>query len=165
MRGSQATCGDGGRVSQFSTLCTFRDGKLKLLDKSGFERGVAEFVDGEEIEATFQSVGEHHTRQQEKGFHAMITPWAREEGHAIEDLKRDLLAEIFGLREHVDVVSGDVVMVLCEPHTSKLSKKQYNELIERTLDIAAACGHVLVAPSEYRQRRATSGSLAHEATR
>ena len=147
-------------MSQFSTLCTFRDGKLKLLDKSGFERGVAEFMDGEEIEATFSSVGEAKTRQQEKGFHAMIAPWAREEGHAIEDLKRDLLAEIFGLREHVDVVSGDVVKVLCEPRTSKLTKKQYNELIERTLDIAADCGHVLVAPSEYRQRRANQRSVA-----
>lgn len=145
---------------QFSTLCTFRDGKMKLLDRADFDRGVSQFMDGEEVEMTLESVGERKTRQQEKGFHAMIAPWAREEGHAIEDLKRDLLAEIFGLREHTDVVSGDVVMVLCEPHTSKLSKKQYNELIERTLDIAAGCGHVLVAPSEYRLRKTEKRSDA-----
>ena len=52
------------------------------------------------------------------------------------------------------MLSGDVVMVLREPHTSTLNKKNYNELIERTLEIAATCGHVLEAPSEYRERKA-----------
>jgi hypothetical protein len=92
-------------------------------------------------------------RKQEAGFHAMIAPWAKAEGHAIEDLKRDLLAEIFGLREHTDVLTGVVVMVLREPHTSKLSKKKYSELIERTLEIGARCGHVLIAPNEWRESK------------
>jgi hypothetical protein len=147
-------------MTQFSTLVTVRAGKLKLLDREGFNRGLSEFMDGEEIELTLQPVDARKTRQQEKGFHAMIQPWAREEGHAIEDLKRDLMAEIFGVREHTDVVSGVTVMVLCEPRTSQLNKKQYNELIERTLDIAASCGHLLVAPSEYRERHAKKRSAA-----
>ncbi len=135
-------------------LCTVRDGRLKLYDLDGFNRALAQYGDGEDLELSIGQPDAHHTRKQEAGFHAMITPWAKDEGHDIADLKRDLLAEIFGTREHVDILTGDVVLVLCEPHTSKLSKKKYNELIERTLDIAARCGYVLVAPSEYKERKA-----------
>lgn len=143
-------------MGDFSTLWVKQGGKLVPLDRDGMHRYIATLGDGEEGELTLgpTSAEAHHTRQQEKGFHAMIAPWAKEEGHAIEDLKRDLLAEIFGLREHTDVLTGVVVMLLVEPHTSKLSKTKYNELIERTLEIAARCGHVLIAPSEYRERRA-----------
>lgn len=97
--------------------------------------------------------GELKTRLQEMGFHAMITPWAKADGHAIEDLKRDLLREIFGEREHVNALTGEVTMVLREPHTSKLSRAKYSELIERTADIAAGCGHILELPHEYRERK------------
>lgn len=138
----------------FSALCTVRNGKLKLYDSVGFDAALRQFGEGEELELSIAQPEASKTRLQEKGFHAMITPWARKEGHAIEDLKRDLLAEIFGLREHVDIITGEVVKVLCESHTSTLSKRKYNELIERTLDIAAACGVVLVAPSEYKERKA-----------
>ncbi|MGE3278041.1 MAG: hypothetical protein AB7O67_23260 [Vicinamibacterales bacterium] len=97
------------------------------------------------------SLDEAKTRDQEKGFHAMIAPWARAEGHRIEDLKRDLLGEIFGYREHVNRFTGEVTMVLREPHTSRLSKRQYSELIERSIEIAAGCNVVLIAPDEYRE--------------
>lgn len=140
-------------MNEFSCLCTVSGGKLKLFNRELFEDAMQHFCDGEELELTLGPVDARHTRQQEKGFHAMIAPWAKEEGHAIEDLKRDLLAEIFGLREHTDVLTGDVVLVLREPHTSKLSKKKYNELIERTLEIGARCGYVLIAPSEWRERQ------------
>ena len=86
-------------MKQFSVLCTVRGGKLKLFDRDGFDRALATFMDGQELELTIGEAEQRKTRLQEKGFHAMITPWAKAEGHAIEDLKRDLLAEIFGLRE------------------------------------------------------------------
>jgi len=134
-------------------LCTRTGNKPKIYDREGFERAIAQFGDGEDFQLTVGAIEESRTRLQEKGFHAMITPWARSEGHALEDLKRDLLAEIFGLREHTDALGGVVVQLLVEPHTSKLSKKKYNELIERTLEIAARCGYELEAPSEYRERK------------
>lgn len=93
------------------------------------------------------------TRLQECGLHVMITPWAREGGHRIEDLKRDILREVFGEIEHLNPITGEVTMVLREPHTSKLSRAKYSELIERTLDIAAGCGFILEAPSEWRERK------------
>lgn len=97
--------------------------------------------------------GELKTRLQEQGFHAMIAPWAKDAGLDITDLKRDLLREIFGEREHVNPITGEVLMVLREPHTSKLSRAKYSELIERTADIAAGCGHILILPHEYREAK------------
>lgn len=140
----------------YETLGEIKGGKfVGLKDREYFEAAMRNFPDGI-VGVRFEVLGEeHHTRKQEKGFHAMISPWAKEDGHAIEDLKHDLLAEIFGKREHVDSLTGEVVMVLREPHTSKLNKKKYNELIERTLDIAARMGHVLEAPSEYLERKAS----------
>lgn len=93
------------------------------------------------------------SRLQEKGFHAMLAPWVKE-GHRIDDLKDDLLAEIFGHMEHVNPITGEVRMVLREPHTSTLSRAKYSELIERTLEIAGECGVILEAPEEYRRRKA-----------
>ena len=100
------------------------------------------------------------TRLQECGFHAMISPWAKAEGHQIDDLKRDLLRAIFGEREHVNPITGEVELVLREPHTSTLTRGQYSELIERTLEIAAECGHLLEAPHEYRERKAREARKA-----
>jgi hypothetical protein len=97
--------------------------------------------------------GHAKTRLQEAGFHAMITPWAREEGHRIDDLKRDLLRAIFGEQEHTNPITGEISLVLREPYTSKLNRAQYCELIERTLNIAAECGVVLIAPNEYREMK------------
>lgn len=108
---------------------------------------------GEPIEVLIAPVGLMKSRKQEAGFHAMIAPWARDEGHRIEDLKRDLLRHVFGEVEHVNPITGEVEKVLSEPHTSKLSRAKYSELIERTLEIAAECGVILEAPSEYRERK------------
>lgn len=109
---------------------------------------------GQCVDVVIASPGALKTRLQESGFHAMITPWAKEEGHRIDDLKRDLLREIFGEQEHTSPITGEVSMVLREPHTSKLNRAKYSELIERTLEIAAGCGHMLEAPNEYRERKA-----------
>lgn len=126
-------------------------GELHAVAAIAFRQAMKEFPRGSvKIRVqTIEAAEAEKTRAQEKGFHAMIAPWAKAEGLNVDDLKRDLLREIFGQREHVDRISGEVTMVLREPHTSKLPKKKYSELIERTLVIGAECGHVLVAPDEY----------------
>lgn len=108
---------------------------------------------GQCVDVIIAPQGDLKTRLQECGFHAMIAPWAREDGHRIDDLKRDLLREIFGEMEHVNPITGEVSLVLREPHTSKLNRTKYSELIERTLDIAAGCGFILKAPDEYRKAK------------
>lgn len=95
------------------------------------------------------------TRQQERGFHAMITPHCREKGWDIEDAKDYFLGKVFGVT--TSKIDGREILV--EPHTSKLSKAQYSELIERTLDIAATdFDFWLEAPSEWTARKDKTGS-------
>lgn len=106
---------------------------------------------GQCVDVIIAPHGHAKTRLQEAGFHAMIAPWARQEGHRIDDLKRDLLRAIFGEQEHTNPITGEITMVLREPHTSNLNRAKYCELIERTLDIGAECGVVLIAPDEYRR--------------
>jgi len=103
---------------------------------------------GQCVDVIVAPQGAMKTRLQEAGFHAMLAPWAKE-GHRIDDLKRDILREVFGEREHTNPITGEITMVLREPHTSPLSRTKYSELIERTLEIAAECGVILVAPNEY----------------
>src|SRR5580765_3312573 len=71
---------------------------------------------GQPVDVTIAPQGALKTRLQESGFHAMITPWAREEGHRIDDLKRDLLRAVFGEQEHTNPITGEVTLVLREPH-------------------------------------------------
>ena len=108
---------------------------------------------GKCVDVIIAEQGALKTRLQECGFHAMIAPWAHDEGHNVDDLKDDLLREIFGEREHVNPITGKVTVGLREPHTSTLSRAKYSELIERTVDIAAGCGQILIAPNEYTERK------------
>lgn len=108
---------------------------------------------GKCVDVIITEQGDLKSRLQEKGFHAMISPWARDAGMKVDALKRDLLGEIFGWEEHDNMVTGEVRMELREPHTSKLSRTKYSELIERSADIAAECGFILELPHEYRERK------------
>jgi hypothetical protein len=115
---------------------------------------------GQPVDVIIAPIGARKTRLQQAGFHAMVTPWAREEGHRIDDLKRDLLRHVFGEIDHTNPITGEITKVLVEPHTSSLSRAKYSELIERTLEIAAECGVYLEAPSEYRERKERERKIA-----
>ena len=129
------------------------EGKMTLDFPAQFRAYCKAKLAGQCVDVIIAPQGHAKTRLQEQGFHAMITPWARDEGHRPDDLKRDLLRHVFGEQEHTNPITGEVSMVLREPHTSKLSRAKYAELIERTLEIAAECGVVLIAPQEFRERR------------
>lgn len=139
-------------VVEVSVAATVKDAAGNLELKAPLREAIARaFGAGEDVTITVRSGEEPKTRRQEKGFHAMIQPWAKSEGHRIDDLKLDLLGEIFGWSEAKSPLSGRLVPV--EMHTSTLSKKKYSELIERTLGIAAGCGVTLKAPDEWRRER------------
>jgi len=138
------------------------DGRVHLDNPTQFRNYCKARLKGQAIDLIIAPMGLEKTRNQQAGFHAMITPWAREEGHRIDDLKRDLLRAVFGEMEHVNPITGEMTMVLVEPHTSKLSRGKYSTLIERTLQIAAECGYVLEAPSEYRERKEQERRMAQK---
>lgn len=128
------------------------DGKIRMEFPKQFYAWVKRrFPAGSAVRVTVEDVAVAKTRAQERGFHAMLKPWTSE-GHRLDDLKQFLLRDVFGAREAVNPITGEVVEVLAEPHTSTLTKEQYSELIERTLVVAAECGVLLQAPDEYRRQ-------------
>lgn len=108
---------------------------------------------GVALEIIITQAGQQKSRLQEKGFHAMVSPWAKARGWRIDDLKHFLLKRIFGTHDFVDPTTGEVFQVLAEPHTSKLTRRQYSELIEGAMEIAAEDDVYLVAPDEYRKAK------------
>ena len=128
-----------------------RDGLLVLNERHLLRDAFRSWPNGP-VEVEIRPRRSRRSLAQSAGFHAMLTPWARDEGHNIDDLKRDLLREVFGTVERPNAVTGAVELDLAEPHTSGLDVAQFSQLIERTLEIAARCGYVLIAPSEWRER-------------
>jgi hypothetical protein len=120
---------------------------------------------GAEVEMQITLAGQNKTRRQEKGFHAMITPWALERGWNIDDLKQFLLKRIFGTHEFVDPSTGEIYALLAEPRTSQLSRRQYCLLIERSLEIAAEDDFYLTAPDEYRKAKEAAQRQAEREAR
>jgi hypothetical protein len=129
-----------------------QDGKL-ILDHQAAFRAYVRRLAGEEVAIELHKRRARRSDRQNRAFHACITPWALSEGHNIEDLKDDILREVFGLREKVNAITGEVTHVLAEPHTSKLDTAKFAHLMERTVEIAAGCGVILELPDEYNARK------------
>lgn len=127
-------------------------GKLSLDFPTPFKKWIAKLAGttGAEVVLFVADKAWLKTRQQEKGYHAMIQPLCAAKGWPIADLKRYFLAATFGVTK--SLIDGKEILV--EPHTSDLSKQQYSELIERTLEIAAEDFDTwLEAPSEWKARK------------
>lgn len=126
-------------------------GKLSLDFKTPFTAWISKLAGetGAEVGIFVFDKAWFKTRQQEKGFHAMIQPLSQATGWSMAALKQYFLGEVFGW----DEIKGKRVLV--EPSTSALNKRQYSELIERSMDIAVTDfdGFILEAPSEYRERK------------
>jgi len=91
--------------------------------------------------------------RQNRAFHALLTPWARARGWTLDDLKAVMLGIAFGHVERVMPVTGEVVKVLAEPHTSHLDAGQFCFLIEEVLRVAAEDDFWLESPEEYRKAK------------
>lgn len=125
---------------------TVNDGHLPLLVRRQLASLLSRVQDGTEIVIELFERPVRRSMAQNDALHSMIRPWAREEGHDVDELKRDLLGTVFGW---VDSPLGEG-RTPREPHTSSLTQEQFSELMERTVQIAAECGVVLQLPDEYR---------------
>jgi hypothetical protein len=124
-------------------------GHLNPLVRRQLTGLLAKVKDGTDIVLELFEVPTRRTAAQNDGFHAMITPWARDEGHNVDELKRDLLGVIFGW---VGSPLGDTRVPL-KPSTSGLTVTEFSELITRSADIAASHGYILQLPSEYKEAK------------
>ena len=111
---------------------------------------------GEVLVAQFYPHRAKRSDKQSRGFHAMVKPWLHAErrgGWSIEALKLWVLGEVFGYLEMTHPLTGEVLRFPAELHTSKLTMGQFCELIDRTLELAAEEGVILVAPDQYREAK------------
>ena len=109
---------------------------------------------GQAIVAQFYEHRAKRSDRQNRAAHALIVQWIAQSealrGQSIEDVKQWLLSRAFGWHEIVDGTTGEVIKVLAEPHTSKLTVGQFCEFIELILNLAAEDGVVLTPPDQYR---------------
>ena len=105
--------------------------------------------DGTSIVLELFQVPRQRTAAQSDAYHAMIRPWAADEGHVLDELKRDLLGEVFGWEESPLGKTN----VPRKPSTVGLTVEEFSELMDRTIVIAAECGYLLQLPSEYNASR------------
>lgn len=136
-------------------------GRAHLVDETTYRRWFAEtYGEGEAVEIVVRPEAKTRSLRQNAAFHAAITPWADDLGEDIEDLKDELLGIVFGYREEVSHLTGEIRKVLVEPHTSKLDSEKFSHLMERTMEIAARMGFQIESPAEYNQRRYGTGKVA-----
>lgn len=124
---------------------------------------------GAEIVAQFYAYRAKRTSPQNRAAHALIAEWIAQaeqlRGQTVPDVKQWLLSRVFGWHEIVDTETGEVIRVLAEPHTSKLSVGQFCEFIEAILELAAGTGVLLMAPDEYRRAKEAAAKQAARAAR
>jgi hypothetical protein len=128
----------------------FPDGRSTLDTPSFWKAFVKELAgaDGNEITITACRRRSKRSLKQNKFFHAAIAPLAEHLGYTTEELKLDLLGTCFGWKE---MKSGSKVPERL--HTSDLNTKDFAQLMDHTMQIAAENGIVILDPSEYGQSK------------
>jgi hypothetical protein len=100
---------------------------------------------------------EKRTDRQNKALWALLSEWckAADQGWRPDDLKDVMLARVFGTVERVMPLTGEIVRVPAEPHSSRLGVGKFCELIEAILETAATSepSVYLLAPDEYRKAK------------
>lgn len=89
-------------ASEFSCLCTTRDGKLKLYDREGFDAGLREFGNGVELELLVREANRSRIRSQKANKYLWGVVYALmsvHTGHSPEDI-HDAMCERFLPSEH-----------------------------------------------------------------
>ena len=130
------------------------DGTLHLdLPRKAVQALCAARFKGQRVDVEIRQRKSQRSARQNAAFHAAITPWARELGYHVEELKDELLGLVWGYEERVSKLTGEVQRVLVKPHTSKLTTAEFSELMEYAVMQAAQTGYVMLLPDEFRARQ------------
>jgi hypothetical protein len=122
------------------------------------------YANGERaITGQFYPMRSRRSDRQNRALHALLSPWARERGWTVDDLKDTMLGLAFGHVERVRPITGEVVKVLAEPHTSHLDVTKFCHLIEEVLRVAAEDDYWLDSPEEYRKAKEQAEKKAAQA--
>lgn len=119
---------------------------------------VAKRFPGVVVEVEIREFQTKRTARQNRALWALLNAWAREGGHSPDDLKDDVMGEVFGWNETPSPITHRVTPK--RPSTSSLNVADFCHLIEEILRIAAECGVWLESPAEYRKAKEAAAKHA-----
>ena len=108
---------------------------------------------GKRVDVEIRERKSQRSHEQNRWLHAAFAGWADHLGYGVDELKREVLALVFGTDEIRSPLTGAVCSILREPHTSALNTAQFAELMDRALILAAETGYLIEEPDEFRARR------------
>ncbi len=120
-------------IREFEVLCVVSGGKLKHENPAMFVHGLRQFGDGEEVIVTVHEAGKDHTGAQRRYFHGPVLDAFVKHGWVRAAAKAHLCLTY--IPEEFTLPDGTIIVV--PGHTSDLSRKRYNELIDSSIEEAA----------------------------
>lgn len=135
-------------------LCTINKGKLKIFDRAGLDKLIAQYGDGEDLQLHIEDVGRRRTQAQNRFFHGPVCKAFQETGLHKQEAK-DMLCLMFIPRE-VHLLDGSTVRV--PGHTSDLKVEEFNEFIDACIQLAAENDLYIEDADEWRKNRTRSAA-------
>jgi hypothetical protein len=134
------------RQEFYEALGEIKDGKFRgLKDRAPFEAAMRRFADGL-IGVRFEVLKEKRSARQNRYWHAVVVPlFAAHCGYDVHEMKDVLALELLPV-EVPDLKTGEIKII--PGHTSALTTKAFNDLIERALRLGAEMGIYIPEPNE-----------------
>jgi hypothetical protein len=107
------------------------------------------FPAGTCIEFEVREQATKRSDRQNRALWALLSPWAKERGWQVDELKDVMLGIAFGKVEQEQPITGAIVQVNAKPRSSKLTVTEFVHLVEEVLRVAAEDDYWLDSPSEY----------------
>lgn len=143
-------------MTGFSTLATINHGKLHLLAKAEWDRGVSQFMDGQELVLTVEEAGRKRTAAQNRFLHGPVVAGFVELGWSEEDTKIELCLRFLPV-EHT---RPDGSIVIVPGHTSGLNVEEFNRFLDKCIQFAAENDVYIKDADEWRRTHQPKGEAA-----
>lgn len=133
-------------------ICSKVNGKLKMYDREGMDRVLAEYGDGEDLQLHIEEVGRKRTAAQNRFFHGPILGAFKELGYHQQEAKEMLCLRF--IPKEVRQLDGAIVLV--PGHTSDLKVEEFNDLIDQCIQLAAENNLYIQDADEWRRNRSSA---------
>lgn len=121
-------------------------GQLQPVALTTFRQAMKRFPEGAHVVIRVQIERPRRSNQQNRFWHGVVIPlFAEHCGYDFEDMKDELALKLLP-KTIVDMQSGEEKIV--PGHTSDLTTKEFNELIERAQRLGAEMGLYIPDPNE-----------------
>lgn len=122
-------------------------GDLKPIALLAFRQAMKRFPLPSRVTIRVEIERQKRSNNQNRYWHGVVIPlFAEHCGEHVDDMK-DILALTLIPREVVDLTTGETRII--PGHTSKLTTKEFNVLIEKAQQLGATMGIYIPDPNEY----------------